>query len=96
MAAVRVHETGGPSQLSVERVPIPETPPGYVLVRNQFSGVNFHDTYTRSGLYPRQLPFVSGCEGGGEVVAHTAASKDGSSLTLVGAQCVYFDYEHGS
>jgi hypothetical protein len=42
---------------------------GQVLVRNRYSGVNFHDTYTRSGLYQRTLPFVLGTEGGGEVAA---------------------------
>merc|ERR1740117_2789681 len=43
--------------------------PGQVIVKNEFAGVNFIDTYHRSGLYARELPFVGGQEGGGTVAA---------------------------
>merc|ERR1740117_2714039 len=43
--------------------------PGQVIVKNEFAGVNFIDTYHRSGLYARELPFVGGQEGGGIVAA---------------------------
>ena len=41
--------------------------PGQVLVENHYSGINFIDTYHRSGLYARELPFVAGQEAGGVV-----------------------------
>jgi len=43
--------------------------PGQVLVKNEFAGINFIDTYHRKGLYERELPFVGGQEGGGTVAA---------------------------
>jgi NADPH2:quinone reductase len=42
-------------------------PPGHALVKNEYAGLNFIDTYHRSGLYPRACPFVIGQEGGGVV-----------------------------
>ncbi len=50
------------------------------------SGLNFHDTYTRSGLYARKLPFIGGCEGGGHVVAVGA----GVASEWLGERVVYF------
>jgi NADPH2:quinone reductase len=49
--------------------PTPQLKPGHVIVKNEYAGVNFIDTYHRKGLYPRDLPFVGGQEGGGTVVA---------------------------
>jgi NADPH2:quinone reductase len=71
VAAVRVHKVGGPEVLTYEDVPVPAPGPGQVKVRNHGIGVNFIDTYFRSGLYPSPvgLPFVSGNEGAGEVIA---------------------------
>jgi len=43
--------------------------PGEVIVKNQYAGINFIDTYHRKGLYARDLPFVGGQEGGGTVAA---------------------------
>jgi NADPH:quinone reductase len=40
-----------------------------VIVKNQFSGINFIDMYHRKGLYARDLPFIGGQEGGGTVAA---------------------------
>jgi len=71
VAAVRVHKVGGPEVLTYEDVPVPAPGPGQVKVRNHAMGVNFIDTYFRSGMYPSPvgLPFVSGNEGAGEVTA---------------------------
>ena len=71
VAAVRVHKVGGPEVLTYEDVPVPAPGPGQVKVKNHAMGVNFIDTYLRSGLYPSPvgLPFVSGNEGAGEVTA---------------------------
>ena len=62
MYAIEVAETGGPEVLSHVEKPRPEPGPGQVLIRAEAIGVNFIDTYFRSGLYPRELPFVVGSE----------------------------------
>src|SRR6476659_7210735 len=71
VAAVRVHKTGGPEVLTYEDVEVPAPGPGQIKIRNHACGVNFIDTYFRMGMYPSPvgLPFVSGNEGAGEVVA---------------------------
>ena len=71
VAAVRVHKTGGAEVLTYEDVPVAAPGPGQIKIRNHASGVNFIDTYFRSGMYPSPvgLPFVSGNEGAGEVIA---------------------------
>src|SRR5271166_2810876 len=71
VAAVRVHKVGGPEVLTYEDVPVPAPGPGQIRIKNHASGVNFIDTYFRMGMYPSPvgLPFVSGNEGAGEVVA---------------------------
>ncbi|HEX2057015.1 MAG TPA: quinone oxidoreductase [Actinomycetota bacterium] len=68
MKAVRVHEHGGPDVLTLDEVPDPEARDGRVVVRLEATGVNFVDVYHRTGLYPRDLPFVPGSEGAGVVV----------------------------
>ncbi len=40
-------------------------------MKNEFAGINFIDTYHRSGLYKRDLPFIGGQEGGGKIAAVT-------------------------
>jgi NADPH2:quinone reductase len=71
VAAVRVHKVGGPEVLTYEDVPVAEPGPGQVKVRNHACGVNFIVSYFRMGMYPSPvgLPFVSGNEGAGEVIA---------------------------
>ncbi len=70
VAAVRVHKTGGPEVLTYEDIEVPEPGPGQVRVRQYACGVNFIDTYFRTGLYPAPgLPFVVGNEAAGEVIA---------------------------
>ena len=49
--------------------PTPSLEAGKVVVKNEFAGINFIDTYHRKGMYPRDLPFVGGQEGGGTVAA---------------------------
>ena len=67
--AVRVHETGGPEKMRWEEVRVETPGPGQVLVRNTAIGLNFIDTYHRSGLYPLALPATLGMEGAGIVEA---------------------------
>jgi NADPH2:quinone reductase len=71
VAAVRVHKHGGPEVLTFEDVDVPAPGPGQARVKNHACGLNYIDTYFRSGLYPAAggLPFIAGNEGAGEVVA---------------------------
>lgn len=65
--AIRIHETGGPEVLRWEPVEVPPPGPGEVLLRQTAVGLNFIDTYYRSGLYPVALPAILGSEGAGVV-----------------------------
>ena len=56
MRAVRFEQTGGPEVLQLVEVETPSPKPGQILVRNQAIGINFIDTYFRTGLYPAKLP----------------------------------------
>ena len=67
--AVRYHKQGGPEVLQLDEVAVGDPGPGQVRVRHTAIGVNFVDTYQRSGLYPMQLPAVAGNEGAGVVEA---------------------------
>jgi NADPH2:quinone reductase len=67
--AIRVHATGGPEVLSWEEVPVGDPGPGEARVRHTAIGLNFIDTYHRSGLYKLPLPFTPGQEGAGVVEA---------------------------
>ena len=67
--AIRVHETGGPDVLKWEDVNVPEPGAGEALVRQTAAGLNFIDTYQRSGLYPIALPAIMGNEGAGVIEA---------------------------
>ncbi len=69
MLAIRIHETGGPELLRVDDIPVPEPGPGELRFRVEAAGVNFIDTYQRSGLYPLALPAALGQEGAGVVTA---------------------------
>jgi NADPH:quinone reductase len=69
MRAVEVTETGGPEVLRNVEKPIPSPGTGEVLIKAEAIGVNFVDTYFRSGSYPHKLPFVLGAEVGGTVAA---------------------------
>lgn len=64
-----LHETGGPDVLTPEPLSIPTPGPRQVLVRNEAVGLNFIDTYHRSGLYKVPLPSGIGNEGAGVVEA---------------------------
>lgn len=82
MRAVVVHDVGGPEVLKLEEAwPVPSLAAGEVLVKNTYLGLNFIDTYHRGGLYPRDLPFVAGSEGAGEIVALSAeAAAEGAAI----------------
>ena len=67
--AVRVHEPGDPGALVVEDVEVPPPGHGEARITHDAVGLNFIDTYHRSGLYPIQLPATIGSEGAGRVEA---------------------------
>ncbi len=69
METIRFEHTGGPEVLTLTEAPDPSPGPGEVLVEVAAAGVNFIDTYHRTGLYPLELPSGLGLEGAGTVVA---------------------------
>ena len=69
MRAIQITETGGPDVLHLTELPDPAPGPGGLLVEVAAAGVNYIDTYQRSGAYPMPLPFIPGSEGAGTVAA---------------------------
>ena len=69
MRAVVIRKTGGPEVLELTSIDIGAPGPGEALVRHRVIGVNFIDTYQRSGLYSLPLPAVLGSEAAGVVEA---------------------------
>jgi NADPH2:quinone reductase len=92
--SVRFHKQGGPEVLQVEETPVGEPGPGQARVRHKAIGVNFVDTYQRSGLYPMQLPATAGNEGAGVVEAvgpGVTNVKAGDRVTYTGLPGSYCD-----
>src|SRR5699024_9924629 len=69
MHVIEAAQAGGPDVLQYLERPAPDPGPGQVLVRTEAIGVNFIDTYHRSGVYPMDFPLVPGQEGAGVVTA---------------------------
>jgi NADPH:quinone reductase len=67
MKAIRVHEYGDPSVLRLESIDLPEPALGEVRVKIEVAGLNYIDTYQRSGQYKMSLPYIPGSEAGGVV-----------------------------
>ncbi len=79
MDAIRFEQTGGPEVLSLTTLEDPEPGPTQIVVEVAAAGVNFIDTYHRSGLYPVDLPSGLGGEGAGTVIA---VGEDVSALQV--------------
>lgn len=95
MHAIEVAETGGPEVLTYVEKPQPAPGPGEVLIKAEAIGVNFLDTYFRSGLYPRETPFVVGNEVCGTVEAigeGVAALNVGDRVVTAQANGAYAEY----
>ena len=95
MRAVEVAETGGPEVLSNVDTPMPAPGAGEVLIKADAIGVNYIDTYFRSGQYPRELPFVVGTEVCGTVAEagdDVAAIKVGDRVVTANAVGAYAEY----
>ena len=91
---IMIHETGGPEVLKVEDVEIGDPGPGEVHIRHEAIGLNFIDTYFRSGLYPAPngLPFIPGNEGAGTIVSVGEGVGDfsaGDRVAYVGSLGAY-------
>lgn len=69
MLAIQAVRAGGPEVLEAVDLPIPVAGPGEILIRQEAIGLNFIDTYQRTGLYPVKMPAVLGLEGAGVVEA---------------------------
>jgi NADPH2:quinone reductase len=88
-----LHEHGGPEKLRYESVKLGEPGPGELLIRHTAIGVNFHDTYVRSGLYQTlKLPGIPGLE------AAAVVEKLGAGVTdfAVGDRISYIDSAYGA
>ena len=79
MKAIRVHAFGGPEMLRLEEVAAPVPGPGQALVSVEAAGVNYIDTYHRTGAYKVPLPLAIGQEGAGVV---TALGPGGSTVRI--------------
>jgi NADPH2:quinone reductase len=94
MRAIRFSQTGGPEVLELAEVETPQPRPGQILVRHQAVGINFIDTYQRSGLYPMKLPSGLGSEAAGIVEAvgeGVTRFKVGDLAAYAGAPGAYAD-----
>jgi len=85
--AIRFHKTGGPEVLQWEEVPVGKPGAGEARVRHSAVGLNYVETYIRSGLYPAPLPSGLGTEAAGvveEVGPGTTDVKAGDRVAYVG------------
>jgi NADPH2:quinone reductase len=92
MLAIQAREAGGPEVLEAVDIPVPTPSPGQVLVRHEAVGLNFIDTYQRSGLYPVRFPAVLGQEAAGVVEAvgeGVTRFKSGDRVAYAGATGAY-------
>ncbi|TFB01368.1 putative quinone oxidoreductase [Trichoderma ghanense] len=99
MKAIQIAKNGGPEVLSLNEVPVPTPSAGQVLVKNHFAGVNYIDTYFRTGLYPAPFfPLTMGREASGEIVAAHDSVADkfapGARVAYMagGASATYAEY----
>lgn len=95
MHAIEVAELGGPEVLSLVERPEPTPGPGEVLIKAEAIGVNFIDTYFRSGLYPRPVPYIPGQEVCGTITAvgdDVAALAVGDRVVTAAADATYSEY----
>jgi NADPH:quinone reductase len=87
MKAVQISKTGGVEVLEYKDLPVPTLKDNEILVKNDFAGVNFIDTYFRTGLYKHALPLTLGREGAGTVVKTTSSRfKEGDKVVYMYAE----------
>ena len=76
MKAVVISKTGGPEVLEIKDIKLNDPKSGEVLIKNEAIGLNYIDTYHRSGLYPVELPSNIGMEGAGIIEKIGPNEKD--------------------
>ena len=84
---VKIEKTGGPEVLKFETIELDKPAPDEVLIEHKAIGLNFIDTYHRSGLYPLDLPSGIGGEGSGIIKKIGSKVKDfsvGDSIAYAG------------
>lgn len=90
---IRIHQHGGPEVLTLEDAPLAAPQPGEVQIEQKAIGLNFIDTYFRTGLYPApSMPFTPGNEGAGVVIAvgeGVTGFKPGDRVAYVGTLGAY-------
>ena len=77
--AIRINEYGGPEVLNYCEIDLPELKSGQARIRHNAIGLNFIDTYHRSGLYPIELPSGIGAEGAG-IIKEVGSKVEGFSV----------------
>ena len=91
--AVLVHEFGGPEVMVLEDIEVKTPDKGQILLRVHAAGVNYIDTYFRSGAYkPPTMPFTPGSEAAGEIAAlgkGVKGLKEGDRVAFVGSLGCY-------
>lgn len=95
MRAIVLTATGGPEALTTTETPVPSPGPAELLVKIAAAGVNFIDTYHRSGLYNVALPFTPGVEGAGTVAAigtEVTTHAVGDRVAWAGPAGTYAEY----
>lgn len=90
--AIQIDQFGGPEVLDWRQIEIPPLQRGMALIRQQAVGLNFIDTYHRSGLYPLELPAGLGAEAAGIV----EAVGDGVDTVVVGDRVAYVGLPPGA
>ena len=85
MKAIRFHDSGGPDVLRYEEILDPQPAAGQALLTVEACGLNYIDTYHRSGLYPVDLPCIPGMEAAGVITT----IGEGVSDFAVGDRVVY-------
>lgn len=95
MRAIQLHEAGGPEVLKLEEVARPTPGPGQILIRHEAIGINYVETYLRSGLYPMKFPSGLGGEAAGVVEAvgeGVTRFKAGDRVAAAGTTFAYAEY----
>lgn len=95
MKAIQIQQNGGPEVMKMAEIPTPKPGEGQLLVKLEAAGLNFIDTYQRSGLYKLPLPFTPGNEGAGVVEAVGAGVsgfRAGDRVAYTGVLGSYAEY----
>jgi NADPH:quinone reductase len=95
MKAIRIAAPGGSDVMKLEEIPTPKPGKGELLVKLTAAGLNYIDTYQRSGMYKMPLPFTPGNEGAGHVEAvgeGVTGFKAGDAVAYTGVIGAYAEY----